>query len=196
MIIKRPGYWEDALATLAFEELILANIDSWYTFARDVLKIKIDSGDIRLVTGRVMTNEWSTVTVDQRTRKGKVTFKVGDLTTTSSVWGTWTSDTPVHIPVRFGPAPAAMTPSPPPARITSDEHTVGSDRPPPNQCIFLRSIRVVSRLAKDVPVKTKAAAKGRDAIAVVEVGTDSAEGNSDTSVRILRFLVSLSRAGQ
>jgi len=199
LIIKRPGYWEDALATLAFEELILENIDSWYTFAHDVLKIKIDSGDIRLVTGRVMTNEWSTVTVEQRIRKGKVNFKVGDPTTSlaggisTSVWGTWTSDTPVHLPVRFGPAPrsgAAMTPSPQPVRITSDEHTVGSDGPPPNQCIFLRSIRVVSRLAKDLPVKTKAAAEpedegrvfdevdqGRNAIAVVEV----ANGNLNAS---------------
>lgn len=154
--------------------------------------IDINMGDILFVTGHDMTNEWATTIIGESIRDLEIKIGGGDgMTVSGSAWGSWSSSVQLQIPPRFGPASGCETI----LRLSSNEHGNEADRPPPDQCIFLRAFRVVERLPKSFPGKIKAAAhpkdNGRDfdeendTAEVVRAGvdSDSNDASDDDSTR-------------
>lgn len=169
LVIKRRAIREDTRCGKAFRDLFLKNHETWYAFVRDELQTDISMNDILFVTGHILTNEWATATVVEKTRDCEIRFNAGDglgafggCGASASVWGSWTSS--VSLPLRFGPTSlppiqpndrnAAQTTSQP-LNITSVRTTDSSNLmtlnpdetqdAPPNQCIFVRAYRILSR---------------------------------------------------
>lgn len=169
MIIKRRAIREDTRCSKVLRDLLLKNYEAWLSFARDDLQTDISAKDILLVTGNILTNEWATATVVEKTRHCEIQFSAGFESSpfgsaSASVWGSWTSS--VSLPLRFGPT--SLPPVvPDPYTITrnisnssdlSDALTI--DHEGANQCIFVRGYRILLR-PFFLP-KIKAAAKPKD----------------------------------
>ncbi|KLO09886.1 hypothetical protein SCHPADRAFT_833389 [Schizopora paradoxa] len=177
LIIKRPAVREDILSELILKNLLKKNYESWVSFARDSLMRDIGVSDLLLVSGHILTNEWATATVVEKTRNCEIQFSAGSTpfgNASASVWGSWTSS--VSLPLRFGPVPL------PPAAPETDVHfgfATGSfsnssdssgahtslpsrtvNEQIPNQCIFLLAYRILTR--RLLPAQIKAAAEPRD----------------------------------
>lgn len=184
LVINRRAIREDTRCGKAFRDLILKNYEVWHSFARDDLQADISVKDIFLVTGNILTHEWATATVVEKTRNCEIQFNAGDGLgpfggASASMWGSWTSS--VSLPLRFGPTslPPAHSDARPIAPNLSDSYDVTDVRtaeptestisdheetsePLPNQCIFVRAYRVLLR-----PFflrKIKAAAEPKDEV--------------------------------
>lgn len=181
MIIKRRAIREDTGCREAFRKLFLKNYGAWLSFAQEELQTDISLRDMLLVTGNILTNEWATATIVEKTRNCEITFNAGDEASpfggaSASMWGSWNSS--VSLPLRFGPTSlppiisnahtitsisdssnTSDTPATGPTEtmIPDHEQTTG---PPCNQCIFVRAYRMLLR-----PFslrKIKAAAEPKD----------------------------------
>ncbi|KLO18859.1 hypothetical protein SCHPADRAFT_103211 [Schizopora paradoxa] len=181
LVIKRRAVREDTRCRKAFRDLMLRRHQAWYAFARDELQTDTTMDDILLVTGHIMTNEWATATVVEKTRNCEMRFNYGSGLGTlgdasASVWGSWTSS--VSLPLRFGPTslppPRAdsnstsvhisttNTSSPTDQPLVPQTANVEDDiDPPPNQCIFVRGYRLILRPPFFLR-KIKAAAEPKD----------------------------------
>ncbi|KLO14250.1 hypothetical protein SCHPADRAFT_826716 [Schizopora paradoxa] len=187
LLIYRHAIREVSKHGNAFRGLMLKNYKDWLAFIQDELEVDdIALGDIRLVTGHILTNEWSTGVVVEKSHNCEVRFKVEANTLASaSIWGSWNSESSISFPKRFGP-----TSLPPPfsnvhdtmiqaGRVSDivgdermdidhdsgdsrvlDNERAGDQESPLNQCIFLRAYRIKPR--QILPDKISAAAVPKD----------------------------------
>ncbi len=155
LITRRPAVREDIDTECMryFRDLLLNNYEAWCAFAR---VMDISAGDILLVTGHDLTNEWATAAVVGTTPGFKIEFKAGDNSSpveciSASAWGSWSSSVGLPLGPTFGNAVTRQS-----EHIPSEAHPFESDRPSPNQCIFVRAYRVSHR-PQVVPGKSRVA---------------------------------------
>ena len=158
----------DVLKRKLFETYLLDNYESWFNFARQ--EYPISSADqLRLVTGFDSTNEFSMLAFAHN--QDGVTFdfqlSASDLASAMARWGSWKYQCPLVFN-NWGPQVVSSGTSLP-------VRTSLSDGRQPDQCIFVRTLRVCKRPWPFAPRVIKASAEPKE---------PGSEGPPDSSLEI------------
>lgn len=142
LLIKHPAYREDALRRRDLRKYMLKHYRTWLPFIRDNLGREIELSEVVLVTGCDLTADWATAAFVEGSKKASISFTVGDpivATAQASLWGSW--QTSVNVPHRCGPSPSTR-PVPNDALVPRVDASPATEF---NQCIFIRSFRMMER---------------------------------------------------
>ena len=134
---------EDTRDELPLRQFLLKHCNALAAFGRYELGRDITVEDLIMVTGTDMVHDWANVILSSSSGGGRITFVVADLQTsaqTPHLWGSWSKES-LYSNVTYQCSPPQVG-----SQLTTS---------PPNQCIFLRGLKVHMR--RTLPFMTKKA---------------------------------------